>query len=224
MNHASSGIEPTDIEPWAAVVTYWCKGIAGRRWIVYARQPELYVQLVAEDLSKAMELLVQYYAEDVNVADLKLLHESFGTGPYPADGWRWRDVCNVLRHLPDIAVAEYRESGSPAAASSVWYTQLIAFLNETFPSNDDIWINFERPLARSSVVQSDGFLSMLLDFEASGVKEVSQLSDLQANWLGRLAVLSRQLWQPSIPREQWQALDRLVEAFNDRYSEIYSLD
>jgi hypothetical protein len=84
-------------------------------------------------------------------------------------------------------------------------------------------MNFERPLARSSVVPSDGFLSVLLDFEASGVKDVSQLSDLQANWFGRLAVLSRQVWEPASPKEGWQALHRLVEEFNDRYAEIGSL-
>jgi hypothetical protein len=224
VNHCASGVEPIDIEPWAAVVTYWCEGISGYRRIVYSRQPEQYVQLMAEDLAKGMQLLVEHYAEDVNVADLDLLHESFGTGPYPEDGWSWWDVYDLLKRLPAIAVAEYRESGSPATESSFWYTQLIEFLNETFPSDDGVWMNFERPLAGRGVVQSNGFLSALLDFEVSGVKEVSHLSDLDANWIGRLAVLSRQVWEPSIPREQWQALDRLVEAFNDRYSEIYSLD
>jgi hypothetical protein len=224
MNHCASSVEPTGIEPWAAVVTYWCEGIAGRRWIIFSRQPEHYVRLVAEDVARYMELLIEHHAEEVNVANLKLLHESFGTGHYPADGWHWRDVCNVLKRLPAIAVAEYRESSSPATQSCFWYTQLIEFLNDTFPSDDGVWMNFERPLANSRVVQSDVFLSALLNFEACGVKEVGQLSDPQANWLGRLAVLSRQVWEPSTPREQWQALDRLVEAFNDRYSEINSLD
>jgi hypothetical protein len=86
MNHCASSVEPTDIEPWAAVVTYWCEGIYGYRRIVYARQPEPSVKLVAEALSKGMELLVEHYAEDVNVADLDLLHEAFDTGPYP-EGW-----------------------------------------------------------------------------------------------------------------------------------------
>jgi hypothetical protein len=144
--------------------------------------------------------------------------------PTLKDGWSWWDVCDVLRRLPDIAVAEYRERGSPATETSFWHTQLIGFLNDTFPSDDGVWINFERPLARGNVLQTDGFLSVLLAFEASGVKEVSHLSDLDANWLGRLAVLSRQVWEPSSPRELWQALHRLVEEFNDRYSEIYSLD
>jgi transposase len=43
-------VEPTDIEPWAAVVTYWCEGISGCRWIVYSWQPEQYVQLIAARL------------------------------------------------------------------------------------------------------------------------------------------------------------------------------
>jgi hypothetical protein len=130
----------------------------------------------------------------------------------------------VLKRLPAIAVAEYRASGSPATKSSVWYTQLIEFLNETFPSDDGVWINFERPLASRRVVPSNGFLSVLLDFEASGVKEVSHLSEPHASWLGRVAVLSRQVWEPSTPTERWQALHRLVEGFNNRYVEIYSLD
>jgi hypothetical protein len=220
MHNSSSGVEPTAFEPWAAVVTYWSEGISGRRRIVYARQPEHYVQHIAEDISQWMDHLVQHYAEDVNVADLDLLQESFGTGPYPEDGWRWWDVCDVLKRLPAIAVAEYRERGSPATQSSVWYTQLIEFLNDTFPSDDGVWMNFERPLASRRVVPSDGFLSVLLDVEASGVKEVSHLSDPHANWLGPLAVLSGQVWEPSSPREQWQALHRVVEAFNDRSAAI----
>jgi hypothetical protein len=223
MNPCSSGVEPTDIEPWAAVLTFWCEGISGYRRIVYSWQPEQYVQHMAEDLAKGMQLLVEHYAEEVNGADLALLHESFGTGPYPEGGWSWWDVCDVLKRLPAIAVAEYRESGSPTTESSLWYSQLIEFLNDTFPSNAGVWINGERPMAGRGVVQSDGFLSMLLDFEVSGVQDVSQLSDLHAHWLGRLAVLSRQVWEPSTPREQWQALHRLVEEFNDRYAEIGSL-
>jgi hypothetical protein len=169
-----------------------------------------------------MDLLVQHHAEDVRVADLDLLHDAFGPGPSSEDGWRWWDVCDLLNRLPAIAVTEYRESGSPATELSVWYTQLIAFLNDTFPSDDGVWINVERPLASRRVLQSDGFLSVLLGFEASGVKEVSHLSDLHASWLGRLAVLSRQVWEPSSPREQWQALHQLVEEFNDRYSDTHS--
>jgi hypothetical protein len=106
MNHSPSGVEPTDIEPWGAVVTYWCEGVYRRRWIVYSRHPEHDVQLVAEDLATCLELLVQHDAEYVNVADLDLLHDSFGTGPYPKDGWRGWDVCDVRKRLPAIAVAE----------------------------------------------------------------------------------------------------------------------
>jgi hypothetical protein len=170
-----------------------------------------------------MDLLVPHYAEYVNGADLDPLHEAFGTGPYPKEGWSWRDVCDVLKRLPAIAVTEYRERGSSATESSFWYTQLIEFLNETFPSDDGVWLNFERPLASRRVAQHDGFLSVLLAFEVNSVKEVSHLSDVHANWLGRLAVLSRQVWKPSSPREQWQALYRLVAEFNDRYSVINSL-
>jgi hypothetical protein len=70
-----------------------------------------------------MDLLVRRYAEYVNGADLDLLHDSFGTGSDPDDGWRWRDVCDVLKRLPAIAVTASRERGSPATTSSVWYTQ-----------------------------------------------------------------------------------------------------
>jgi hypothetical protein len=116
MNYASTGVAPADIQPWAAVVTYRCEGIYDYRRIVYSRQPEQYVQLVAEDLAKGMELLIEHYAEEVNVADLALLHESFGTGPYPPDGWGWLDVCDVLRRLAAVAVAEYRERRGATAS------------------------------------------------------------------------------------------------------------
>jgi hypothetical protein len=183
------------------------------------------VRQVAEALSQWSDILVRYYAEYVNLSDLTLLHESFGTGPYPEEEWSWRNVCDLLKRLPDIAVAEYRESGSPAVESSFWYTQLMCFLNEdAFPYGDGVWINFEGPIASGRVVQRDGFLSTLLDFEASGVKEVSHLSDPHANWLGRLAVLSRLSWEPPVPQERWQALHRLVEEFNNLYAEFYSLD
>jgi hypothetical protein len=183
MNHSSRGIEPAAFEPWAAVITYWFEGIAGRRWIIHSERPEHYVQQVAEDISKWMDLLLQHQAEYVNVAELELLHESFGTGPYPQNGWSWEDVRDLLKRLPAMAVSEYREGGSPATKSSFWYTELIEFLNETFPSDDGVWINFERPLGSSLVAPSDRFLAVLLDFEISGVKEVEHLSDLDANWL-----------------------------------------
>jgi hypothetical protein len=174
------------------------------------------VRHVAEDLSQSVGILAEHYAEDVNFAELELLHKSFCTGSYPDDGWDWLNVCDLLKHLPDIAVAEYRESGSHATESSFWYTQFIGFLNDTFPEDDGVWLNFEGPL--------NEFLSALLDFEAKGFKEIGLLSDPHANWLGRLAVLSRLSWGPSVPRERWQALHRLVKEFNNRYSEVHSLD
>ena len=72
-------------------------------------------------------------------------------------GW----LCAILlKRLPDIAIAEYRESNSPAVGSSFWYSQLIEFLNDTFPDDDGVWLNFEGPLSE--------FLLTLLDFEAKG--------------------------------------------------------
>lgn len=131
---------------------------------------------------------------------------------------------DVLTRLPDIAVAEYRASGSPATASSVWYTHLVDFLNETFPYDDGVWLNVERPFASGNVLQSDGFLAALLDFKVRGVNEVHRLSESHASWLGRLAVLSQFSWESPVPKEQWQALHRLVDEFNNRYAEIHSLD
>lgn len=75
------------MERWAAVVTCWCDGVYGYRWIVYPGQPERYVRQIAEELSQWMSNLVEHYAEDVNCAELDLLHESFGSGPYSEDDW-----------------------------------------------------------------------------------------------------------------------------------------
>ncbi len=216
MNSSSQDRAPTDPERWAAVATYWCDGISGHRWIVYPEQPERYVRQIAKDLSEWALLLVEHYAEDVNCAELNLLHESFGTGPYSEDEWDWMAVCDLLKRLPDIAIAEYRESNSPAVGSSFWYSQLIEFLNDTFPDDDGVWLNFEGPLSE--------FLPTLLDFEAKGFKEVGDLSAPRASWLGRLAVLSRLSWHPSVPKERWRALNQLVTEFNDHYSESFSLD
>src|SRR5262245_48056055 len=148
---------------WASVVTNWCRGIYKSHWIVHPAQPEEYVRRVAEYVSQSMRILVKHYAEEVNLADLEILHESFGTGPYPEHGWSWLDVDDLLKRLPDMAVAEYRESDSPAAESSWWYTQLVCFLNETFSDDGGVWLNIERPFASRTVSQSDGFLAALLD-------------------------------------------------------------
>lgn len=216
MNSSSQDRELADPERWAAVVTCWCDGVYGHRWIVYPEQPEQYVRQVAEDLSEWTLLLVEHYAEAVNLAELDLLHESFGSGPYLEDEWDWMTVCDLLKRLPDIAVAKYRENNSPAVGDSFWYSQLIGFLNDTFPDNDGVWLNFEGPLSE--------FLPTLLDFEAKGFKEVGDLSDSRASWLGRLAVLSRLSWHPSVPQERLRAFNRLVTEFNDHYSESFSLD
>ena len=212
MNSSSQDRELTDPERWAAVTTYWCTGVYGYRWIVYPGQPERYVRQIAEELSQWMSNLVEHHAEYVNCAELDLLHESFGSGPYSEDEWGWMAVCDLLERLPDIAIAEYRESNSPAIGSSSWYPQLIEFLNDTFPDGDGVWLNFEGPLSE--------FLPTLLDFEAKGFKELGDLSASRASWLGRLAVLSRLSWHPSVPKERWRALNQLVTEFNDRYSEI----
>ena len=216
MNSSSQDREPTDPGRWASVATYWCDGISGHRWIVYPEQPEQYVRRVAEELSEWTLLLVEHYAEAVNLAELDLLHEAFGSGPYSEDEWDWMVVCDLLKRLPDIAIAEYRESNSPAVGDSFWYSQLIEFLNDTFPDDDGVWLNFEGPLSE--------FLPTLLDFEAKGFKEVGDLSAPRASWLGRLAVLSRLSWHPSVPKERWRAFNQLVTEFNDHYSESFSLD
>ena len=162
MNSSSQDRKLTDPERWAAVATYWCDGISGHRWIVYPEQPEQYVRQIAKDLSEWAILLVEHYAEAVNLAELDLLHEAFGTGPYSEDAWDWMAVCDLLKRLPDIAIAEYRESNSPAVGSSFWYSQLIEFLNDTFPDDDGVWLNFEGPLSE--------FLPTLLGFRGQGVQ------------------------------------------------------
>jgi hypothetical protein len=202
-------IEYTELEPWAGLLTYWHEGVYDYQRIVYSTHPERYVREIAEVLSQSTSTLVEYYAEYVNYAELELIHESFGTGSYPDNGLSWLDVSDLLKRLPDIAVVEYRESGSRATESSVWYTHLIEFLNDTFPYDDGVWLNFEGPLSV--------FLPALLDFEAKGFKEISFLSDSGAIWLGRLAVLSRLSWGPGVPRERWQALHQLVKGFNNSY-------
>lgn len=205
----------TGDQPWAAVLTYWCEGVYGSRSVIYQMRPEKYVREAAENLAQYSSTLVEHYAEYINCADLDVLHESFGSGAYPDDGWGCTEVLGLLERLPVIAVEEYQETHCPEIRSSRWYNELIGFLNDSFPDEDGTWISLEGSLQE--------FLRGFLDFEASAFKDITFLSDAQARSLGRLEVLSRLSWITTVPRERWQAFHQLVSEFNERNADIGSL-
>lgn len=76
-------------EPLLAVLNYKCDGVGSARWIIYDASPEKYIAGVAQRVVDWLKMLVEHYAEDVNLSELDLLHENFGEGEHPEDGWSW---------------------------------------------------------------------------------------------------------------------------------------
>jgi hypothetical protein len=173
------------------------------------------VKTVAHELSELAEQLVDHHQEYVTLSELDLLHESFGDGEYPEHGWSYLDVLELLKRLPALAESEFGETRCPAICECYWYTQLLGFLNDVFPRDDGVWVNFEGPM--------EVFLQELLPFETGKFNDIHQVTEPDAIRLGRLAVLSRLLWNAAAPVERWEALHRFVEDFNERNSEINTL-
>jgi hypothetical protein len=200
----------------AAMLTYWSDGVYGYRWISLEKDPASLVARVAQELAEAAVPLVEHYAEAVNSAQLELLHEHWGEGDYPADGWGVEDVLDALKRVPRIAADEFKRTGAPSIKASGWYSQGFDFLNDSvFPRGDGVWVDFEGTLGQ--------FLSDLLRFEAEGCKTIDRLTDEQAIWLGKVAALSRLSWADVPPPEQWRALHEAIEKFNQDHTEISSL-
>lgn len=205
-------MDKSNAESLAALLTYWCKGVYGYRWVVLENHPEHYVRRVAREISEALAPLVEHHSEYVNLSELELLHESFGDGDYPEDGWSLADVLALLRRLPDLAANEFRQSCSLALSDSSWYRVLVGFLNDVLPGDDGVWINIEGPLVR--------FMPALLRIEVEGFRQIKDLSDASATWIGKLAVLCHLSEQRGLSQDDMKALYSLVGQFNEESSQV----
>ena len=146
---------------------------------------------VADAIRGWGELLVEHHREFINLSELDGLHEMFGDGDYPPDGWSSTEVMALLTRLPQIACEEFDKCGSADIQKTKWYRALIGFLNDTFPSDDGVWIDFEGELC--------DFLPQLLNQESGTRRNIAQLSDSDAIWLGHRAVLAAQSWSAHVP-------------------------
>ena len=58
-------------------------------------------------------MLVEHYWDEVSSADLDLLHENYGDGEYPEDGWGWDDVTGLVASVPVISARAVRAIRQP---------------------------------------------------------------------------------------------------------------
>lgn len=193
-------------QPRAALLTSRCDGVFSYNWIVCEREPGKYVRRVADELAQAAATLVEHRAEYVNCAELETMHESLCEGDYPEGGWDFDDVIQAVKKAPELAVTEYQQTGSPSIQESLWYANLFGFLNDIFPGNDGVWVNFDGPLGP--------FLCELLRFEAEKYEAIDQLTNVRAVWLGKVAVLSSLSWGGDVSSDQWHAFHTAVKEWD----------
>ncbi|MBS0265604.1 MAG: hypothetical protein JSS02_26965 [Planctomycetes bacterium] len=204
-----AAFENTDRRAFAALISYSSVGIDEYRLLVLEHSAESFVQQVADSLATSLRILVEHHAEFVNLAELELLHEYFGTGDYPADGWSWLDVEKyVLAFLPRIALQELADTPCTSVREMSWYSALSQFQDNAFPDQDGAWIDIDGPL--------ETFLPQFLELELRETYDISQLSEARAAEIGRLAMLSRLSWSGEVPNGQWAALTDLFQKFNQR--------
>ena len=191
----------TQSRPWATLFTWNMDGVYQYSWISWGTNPLTFVPYVAAEVAEALIRIVEHHAEAVNCADLDWLHESYGSGEYPEDGWGWSEVCELLRALPEVARQEVHETFSPAILESSWY-DLIDDVNYLLPDGDGVWASLDAPLP--------SFLNQLLGDDYS--------DQMGSDWRVAVARLSQIPWDGPVPKERWRELSVLFA----EYPEIYS--
>jgi hypothetical protein len=195
-------------DTFMALLNYSMADVGSSQWIVYGTDPVKHVLDVASSLVGPAISLVEHHAEEVNCAELDLLHENYGESDYPADGWSWQDITKLLTHLPEIAVAQYEQSGIPWVKNAHWFTDLLGFLNDIMPPESGVWLNMEDTIGK--------VLPALVISEAKAV-QFYKMSDDFAKWLGRLVVVSQWDWTKEITKSDRSALGQLIQMFNDTH-------
>ena len=188
---------------WVALLAW--EGVGSMRTIHWSPDAESHVNVVSSDLAEGLRVLVEHYTEDVNLGELENVHENYGEGPYPPDGWDFGDVLRLLERLPALAAEEYAAGGNPTVKTCRWYLNLVTYLNELFPDGSGAWVMAEGPIPEGLLAIRDAVARWLADLPGP--------DDPRVGWLGRWSILSQ--WTPPLPARRVQALHALIDEFNE---------
>lgn len=156
-------------------------------------------------------LLFDEHWEIINCCDLDSLYEQFFGEDYAEEGWNAKDVQKGLRNLLDKCEEELRQSPDRRNILDEWY-KLVEWINDLLPNGDRFNVQIEDDLPK--------FLSELLRYESELFVPIdkSQISNEEAQWLGKVAVLaSYEDWRWK-GKETFQLFNQLVSDFNDRHN------
>ena len=192
---------------WVALMAWESNDVGSTRTILWSPDAPSHVRAVSQELAQGLRVLVEEYTEDVNLGELENLHERYGVGPYPQEGWSFSEVLSLLERLPALAAEEYASGGNPTIKTCGWYCNLVEYLNDLFPDGNGAWVMAEGPIP-------DG-LEATRYAVASWFPQGPRPDDPLMAWLGQWAVLCRQCWTPPLPPGRSSTLHQLINEFND---------
>lgn len=180
-------MQPFDVTTYRAALVEWSQMSIGhcRNIHVAVNSYELF-SAVSQEVKSCVRLFVDHYWEHLNLADLEALHEQFGEGVYPEEGWSYEDVIKCLNCLIQKRQDELAQGSGNESILGDWY-ELVECLNSywendsylmipvenTFPDFIEGW--FEREVSRHTYRTERG--------------NPMPISDEEAQLLGRLALL-----------------------------------
>ena len=192
----------------AALIEYCQTGVCNHRVVCTGESSLALFRCMGETILDGVKSLVQAHYEEITLAGgLEELHESYGEGPYPEDGWSAEDVFAAFERQT-AAKSQQLAEDSDADLDGSWM-ELLDWLNGVFDQADDC-------IQITMLHRVPEFTKELLAWAGSLYLPVGTwpLDDTAARWLARLAVISQAnaaQWQKKDVVQEFHALVREFE-------------